>query len=42
MKKAITKYLWLFEMIGAALILGLGIIMGVIPSVLLVFVGTRD
>lgn len=39
MKKAITKYLWLFEMIGAALILGLGIIMGVIPSVLLVFVG---
>ena len=39
MKKKLAKYAWLFEMIGCALLIGLGIIMKFIPSVLLVLVG---
>ena len=39
MKKKLTKYAWLFEMIGCALLIGLGIIMKFVPSVLLVLVG---
>ena len=39
MKKKLAKYAWLFEMIGCALLIGLGIIMKFVPSVLLVLVG---
>ena len=39
MKKKLTKYAWLFEMIACALLIGLGIIMKFVPSVLLVLVG---
>ena len=39
MKKFFSKYMWLFEMIAAALLLGLGLIMKFIPSALLILVG---
>ena len=39
MKKKLAKYAWLFEMIGCALLIGLGIVMKFVPSVLLVLVG---
>ena len=39
MKKIFNKYTWLFEFIGAALLVGLGLIMKFVPDVLLILVG---
>lgn len=39
MKNVFKKYIWLWEMIGAALLLGLGFVMGFVNAVLLVMVG---